>query len=165
MNKRRILAALAGLLLAVPAHAMLLPVIAGTSASLVADFGMGTVYSGTQASAGTSVTLTVKTDGTWTITFGSGDTPSGTPTSGTWVTNGGSGVGSQFEVQFTTAGAVGSPNISNDAAAFTQITSDLAITVSKNLANALADVTVNIRKLGSSSTELTDTAQFQANGA
>lgn len=146
---------------------LLFPLLAtgGRYGSLVADFGMGAVYSGTQASAGTSVTLTVYPDMTWVITFGSADTPSGTPTSGVWATGVGSDVGFDFEVQYTTAGETGSPVITNDAASFTQITAPLAITVSKSLADALADVTVNLRRRGSGVTELTETSQFQANGA
>lgn len=137
----------------------------GGGAALVSDFGMGASYSATEAASATSVTLTVKTDGTWAITFGSGDTGAGTPTSGVWATNVFSGVGAAFELQFTTANEVGSPGVSNDAAAFTQITANLAIQIFKTAANASADVTVNLRKLGSSSTELTDTTNFAANGA
>lgn len=137
----------------------------GRDYGLVSDFGMDVVYSGTQASAGTSVKLTVYPNGTWVITFGSADTPAGSPTSGRWANGSASDVGLDFEVQYTTAGEVGSPNISNDAGSYTQITAALAITVSKSLANALADVTVNIRKRGGSAAELTETSQFQANGA
>lgn len=141
---------------------LVMPLLSGVvDFGLVADFGMGAVYSGTQASAGTSVTLTVYPDGSWIITFGSADTPSGTPTSGRWA----NGYGFNYEVQYTTAGETGSPNISNDASSYTPVTAPLGITVSKNLANALADVTVNIRRIGGSSAELTDTSQFQANGA
>lgn len=137
----------------------------GAGAALVSDFGMGASYTGTHAASAASVQLTVKTDGTWAITFGAGDTPAGTPTSGVWATNTFSGVGAGFEAQFTTANEIGTPGIGNDAAAFTQITTDLSIQVSRTGANASADVTVNIRRLGSSSTELTDTANFAANGA
>ncbi len=137
----------------------------GRDYGLVADFGMGANYSGTQAGAGTSVTLTVYPDGRWEITFGSGDTPAGTPTSGRWATGSASDIGLDFDVQYTTAGGGGSPTIVNDASSYTQITIPLAISVSKAMADANVDVTVNLRKRGGSAAELTDTSNFAANGA
>lgn len=137
----------------------------GAGAALVTDFGMGASYSATQAGSQTSLTLTVRTNGTWDIVEGAGDTIGGTPLTGVWATNTFSGVGAGFELQFATANEVNAPTISNDAAAFTQITADLSIQVAKLSANASVDVTPNLRKLGSSSTELTDTANFAANGA
>lgn len=135
-----------------------------TPAVLVADMGMDGAYSATQAGAATSVTLTVYPNGSWIVTFGAGDTPSGTPTSGTWAT-GGDDAGQDYEVQFTTAGEVGAPVVTNDASSFTRISAPLTITVAKTLANALADVTINFRAVGTAATTLTETSQFQANGA
>jgi hypothetical protein len=132
---------------------------------LAADFGMGASYSGTQAGSPTSVTLTVKADGTWTITFGGGDTPAGTPTSGNWTASTLAGIGSDYRVTFSTANSVNSPTITNGAATPTIITGDLTISVAKGSANASADVTVSIAPIYGSQTTLTDTANFAANGA
>ena len=133
---------------------------------LAADFGMGAAYSGTEAGSPTSVTLTVKADGTWTITFGGGDTPAGTPTSGNWTASTLAGIGSDYRVAFSTANPVNSPTITNtDAPTPTIIDGDKVITVAKGSANASADVTVSITPIYGSQTTLTDTANFAANGA
>lgn len=135
-------------------------------ATLVADVGLGANYSGTQAFAVTSVTLTVNPDGSWAITFGSGDTPAGTPTTGTWANEVGiTDAGADFEVQFTNANEVGSPTVDNDASSFAALTSAKAITVRKTEANASSDITVNFRPVGSTVTALTETSNFAANGA
>jgi hypothetical protein len=144
---------------------MLLPMFSGGApTTLVADFGMGAAYAGTQAGAATSVTLTVNRDGTWAITFGSADTPSGTPTSGTWASAPLTDAGDYFELKFTIANQLNSPNTSNDAAAFTRLTSSLSVQIAKTLADASADVTVDIQSVGGALT-LSDTSNFAANGA
>lgn len=132
---------------------------------LVADLGMDAAYSGTQAGAQTSVTITVNPDGTWTVTFNAGDTPSGTPTSGFWATGAFPDFGLDYELQYAVSGEVGAPVVTNGASSFTAITAALTIQVAKNAANALADVTLNFRPRGSSSTALTEATQLQANGA
>src|SRR5689334_19331360 len=111
----------------------------------VADFGMGLNYSGTQAGLPTSVTLTVNPDGTWAITFGGGDTPAGSPTSGTWALIPQTGAGNDIEVLFTKTNEVGGPTGANDAATYTRLTAPLSVTVSKAGANASADVAVDMR--------------------
>lgn len=131
----------------------------------VNDFGMGASYAADEAGAATSVTLTVNRDGTWAITFGSGDTPSGTPTSGNWAASRFSTVGDAFEVKFTQSNEVGSPGIANDAASYTAITANRAIAVSKTGADASADILVEIREAGFTVPVLSDTSNFAANGS
>lgn len=147
---------------------LLFPLLSGgrsPTVGLAADFGMGASYSGTQAASPTSVTLTVKRDGTWTITFGAGDTPAGSPTSGNWAASTVANAGDDYTVVYSTANAVNSPTVNNDAATPQIIDQDRAITVSKGAANASADVTVLIVPIGSFGAALTDTANFAANGA
>jgi len=131
---------------------------------LAADVGMDTNYSGTQAGSPTSVTFTAKNDGTWTVTFGAGDTPAGTPTSGNWAASTSAGIGDEYRVTYSTANPVNSPTITNNASTPTIISTDITITVAKATANASADVTVLFTPIYGSGS-LTDTANFAANGA
>lgn len=139
--------------------------VAPSFSGLVFDFGLGANYAGTQSSANTSVILTVKRDGTWTVTFDAGDTPSGSPTSGTWHRAPHSTVGDNYEVIYAVSNQVGTPVVVNGAAAYTAITGDIVISVSKNGADASADVAPSIRKTGTTSPVLTDTSNFAAEGA
>lgn len=132
--------------------------------ALAADMGMDAAYSGTQAGSPTSVTLTVKSDGTWEVTFGGGDTPAGTPTTGNWAASTLTGIGNDYQVLFTTANSVNSPTITNNASEYTTITGDITITVAKGSANASADVTAAFRSVYGG-TGLTETSNFAANGA
>lgn len=168
MKRLLLIAALAA---CVPAHAVLVMPLAGMAGcqqptiALAADFGMGASYSGTQAGSPTSVVLTVKNDGTWTITFGAGDTPAGSPTSGTWAASTSAGVGNDYQVLYETSGAVNSPTITNNASTYTTVTGDITITVARAAANASANVTVSMRALNCPTNTLSDTANFAANGA
>ncbi len=162
--------ALLGLLACLPAGAAIMPPTVGmgcaqASIPLVADFGMGAAYSGTQAASPTSVTLTVKRDGTWTITFGAGDTPAGVPTSGTWSTSSTATIGDEYQLLYSTANLVNAPTVTNNASTWTQITGDITITVAKASANASGDVTPSLRPVGCPAAPLSDTANFAANGA
>jgi hypothetical protein len=132
-------------------------------AALVTDLGMDVQYAGTQAGSATSVTVTISPNGTWSVTFGGGDTPSGTPTSGFWLQGG--GVGTDYEVQFVKTNELNSPGGVNDAAAFTPVTGALTASVTKTAADASADVAINIRLIGASSTALTESTNLAANGA
>ena len=133
--------------------------------ALAADFGMTGPYTSTDAGAAASLTLTVNPDGTWALSVGGGDALGGAPTTGTWAAYTAGGVGDDYELQFAVDTEVNTPNVSNGAASFTHMASSLAITVSRIMANASCNVTVNIRPLGASSTALTDAANFAANGA
>lgn len=130
---------------------------------LVFDLGLGAGYTATQSAASTSVIWTIKTDGSWEITFGAGDTGGGTPLTGTWLQAGGNA--SDYEVQFSTANESGSPIITNGASSFTAVSANRSIEVSKSLADASADVTGVIRRIAATSESVTDTSNFAAQGA
>lgn len=161
---------LAGVVLALgltgPASAILFSIVAGQSGALVSDFGLVGPYSSADAVNPTALaTITVNTDGTWAITVGPGDVLTGTPASGTWLHPATAGYSHEYQVQFVVTNQVNAPTIVNDAAAFTTVTSNLALQISKGGgATASADITVNLRRVGSSTTELTDTANFQVDG-
>lgn len=164
--KRLMLGLLLALGLASPSSAILVQVVAGTTGVLVSDFGLVGPYSSTDVVNPTaSAQLNVKTDGTWTITVGAVDTLAGAPTSGTWLNPAVAGYAHEYQVQFVVTNQVNAPTIVNDAASFTTVTSDLALNISKGGGvTASADITVNFRPVGGSSTVLTDTANFLVDG-
>lgn len=131
----------------------------------VNDFGMASNYSATETGAATSVILTVNRAGTWAITFGSGDTPAGTPTSGSWAASPFSTVGDIFEVKFTPSNQVGSPTITNGASSYTALTANRSIEVSKSGADASADILVEIREVNIAAPLLSESSNFAANGS
>jgi len=152
---------------------MLINFLMGTAAignvnDLVSDFGMGASYDSNDNGSSpfaASITLTVKSDGTWTITVGGDDTLTGTPASGNWVNTPVAGVGNDYEVRFTTANPVGSPTINNSTSgAYTSISSNQTIQILSGTTQGdvrSCDVIVDLRQVGSSTTQLTDTANFE----
>lgn len=138
----------------------------GRSQSVLAtNFGLDTAYDSTDAANPiASWTLTLHADGRWTITVGAGDVLSvGSPASGTWLQGG--GIGAEFEAQFTNANNVNTPVITNGAAAYTQVSSDLSIEVSRaGGVAASSDITVNVRALGTTTPVLTDTTTVTVDG-
>ena len=119
-------------------------------AVLVANLGFDASYLSTDAVNPTAaLTITVKRDGTWTVTVGPNDDLNGGTASGTWAANPSFDVGDLAEVQFVTANPVNSPTITNNASSYTAITSDITINVSKGGgASASVDITVNVRCSG-----------------
>ncbi len=157
-------------LLCASAQAAILPPTVGmgcatASIPLVADFGMGANYSATQAGSPTAVTLTVKRDGTWTVTFGGGDTPAGSPTSGTWTTSSSTAIGDEYQVLYTVSNQVNSPTVTNNASDWVLVNGDITLTIAKGAADASADVNARIRPTGCAAAELSETSNFAANGA
>ena len=134
--------------------------LSSSGAFLVADLGLGAAYTSTQATSLAELTLTIKTDGTWTLTAGTGDTLGGTPTSGTWLIPG--GIAAEHSVRFTPSNQVNTPTITNGAASFTAIASNITVKVEKSLDNASADVLVEIT---SANGAVSDTTNLAANGA
>lgn len=131
----------------------------------VGTLGLAAAYSGTQSASNTSVIFTAKRDGTWAITFDVGDIPSGAPTSGNWSSNPTSTIGDNFEVRYTISNQVNSPTTSNGASSYTAITSNRAVSVNKNGANASADILIEFREIGTVTPVLTASTNFAANGA
>lgn len=135
----------------------------GGSRFLVSDLLIGAAYSATQSAAAVSVIFTLKTDGTWAITFGAGDTGGGTPLTGTWLLAG--GVAADYEVKYTFPNQVNSPTIVNDAAAFTAMSANRVGSVSKTNADASSDFQIEIRKIAKPGEYTTDSSNFAAEGA
>ena len=117
------------------------------TAVLVANLGFDASYLSTDAVNPTAaLTITVKRDGTWTVTVGPNDDLNGGTASGTWAVNPAFDVGDLAEVQFVTANEVNSPNITNGASSYTALTSDRTIAIDRGAgASASVDVTVNVR--------------------
>lgn len=129
---------------------------------MVTDLGVGTAYAGIHPGVAASCTFTLNTNGTWAVTFGSGDAPSGTPTSGTWL-NGGSAA--DYEVRYTPSNQLGAPSITNGAAAYTAVSANREITISKTNADASADVLIEVRKISDVSESVSDSTNLAALGA
>ena len=128
---------------------------------LPADLGIAANYSSTQAGNATEITLTIVTDGTWTLTVGGGDTLGGTPTSGNWLNSG--GVAADHQVRFTASNQVNTPTVTNGASSFTAVTANRTFKVEKTLDNASADCLVEIQAIGGATT-VSDTTNLAANG-
>jgi hypothetical protein len=72
----------------------------GRVGALVIPFGSYAASSADTHDAGAGLTLTMNTDGTWSISMYAlhGGSTSGTPLSGTWVSNPGAGIGNSYEM-------------------------------------------------------------------
>jgi hypothetical protein len=72
----------------------------GKVGALVIPFGSYSANSADTHDAGAGLTLTMNTDGTWSISMYAlhGGSTSGTPLSGTWVSNPGAGIGNSYEM-------------------------------------------------------------------
>lgn len=104
------------------------------------------------------ILLTIKRDGTWTITGGGDDILSGTPLSGTWVNTPYVNVGDNYQVQFVDANETNTLRVTNGAIGFTTINGDITYQLDASAGESQAvDLTVNLRQVGSSVTQLTDT--------
>lgn len=114
------------------------------------------------------LTLTILTDGTWTITCGSDDEISGTPTSGFWVLGGAAigGIGNTHEVIFSDTGITGTGSRTNGAASYSALSSNRAYTFNADGGQSgLTNLTVTIRKIGTTTPVCTQTFQFGAAGS
>ena len=129
---------------------------------LPADLGIANSYTSTQAGSAAEITLTIATNGTWTLTVGAGDALGGTPTSGTWLNSG--GVAADHQVRFTESNQVNSPTVTNGASSYAAVTVARTFKVEKTLDNASADCLVEIMPIGGANT-VSDTTNLAANGA
>lgn len=136
--------------------------VGGVARFLATNLGIGAAYSGTDPGAAAGCTFTLKTDGTWEISFGGGDTGSGTPLTGTWLTGGSA---ADYEVKYTPSNEVGAPSITNGAAAFTAVSANRSITVNKTGADASADVLIEIQKTADTTESVSGSTNLAANGA
>ena len=160
--RRLIVAAI--LAVTLPAHATLLGYIGGNGAAgLLKDLGLASDYGATDVGANAAVTLTIKTDGTWTITGGAGDIVTGSPTTGTWLRAG--GVAADYQVKFTPSNQVNSPIITNGAATFTAISANRAITVEKTAATASATVLVELQLIADPGDSQSNSTNLDAEGS
>ena len=146
--------------------------VAGVSLAsvLIADMGLAGTYTSTDSGATVqqaSLTLTVNTDGTWTITRGTGDAGTGTPLSGNWA-NGAplSGLGNDYEVLFTVNSTDGFATITNGAVSYTSLSAGRAIqvlvnaTIVNEVVSDNTNITVTVRKVGTTTPVSTDTFLF-----
>lgn len=143
-------------------------ILSGDS-NLKTNLGTAAAYTSDDDGAGSqtaSLTLTLLSDGTWTITGGAGDAVTGSPTSGTWYAGAPvTGIGSSYE-------AIASVNsgdalTTNDIAAYTAIGSNR--NVAQSSTDALNDATpvvratsftVSIRRLGDTAPGSATTISF-----
>ena len=140
-----------------------------TATLTLQDPGMGTTYSSgesttspTQASA--QLTLTCKTDGTWTISGGTGDLVTGTPLSGNWGTPTTAGAGSSYEDKFTVTNQTGPGTVTNEATAYTTVSTNrifrLTVNSTAGVRTGTLDVQMQVRKLGTTTPVADDTASW-----
>lgn len=147
------------------------PIIAEDSV-LKSSLDAGSSYAGTDTeplgALSAFCTLTILTDGTWAVTAGSDDDLTGTPTSGYWVLGGAAiaGIGTTHEVIFTHDGVTGTGSITNGASSYSALSSDRAFTFNAATAQSgLTNVTVTIRKIGTTTPVCTQTIQIGATGS
>lgn len=153
-----------GLAVCLPSQAIVMYMVdGGDSDKLVADLGLGAGYSATQAASLAELTFTVRTDGTWTMTVGAGDSGPGSPSSGTWLLAG--GVAAEYEVRFTNSGDSGTPILTNGAAAFTAMSANRTFKIEKTNSDASTTMTAEIRRIVNPPRTLTDAAGMSALGA
>lgn len=127
---------------------------------LVADLGLDTTYEASEVLNPVSFTLTFKTDRTWEITVGSGDSLVGSPTSGTWLTAGGTAADHELEI---TVGA-GTPTVVNDASSWIAMTANRAIQISiGGGSSGSRGITAKLRRIGGG-LQVSDTSDITVNG-
>ena len=134
--------------------------------NLKSSLGTGASYESSDDGAGAqtaTLTLTLLSDGTWTITVGAGDALSGSPTSGTWYIGAPvTGIGASFEA--IAAVTSGDALTTNDISSYAALSANR--TVVQESVDALNDasavvrdtaITVTIRRIGT-----TDPISFTA---
>ncbi len=137
----------------------------------LAAFGMATTSPGYDADntgngAPCHITLKVYLDGSWAVLPTPGAIFTGSPVYGRWAN--GPVDPSEFELQFTTANLVNTPTIVNGSSSYAQMdkitsrTCDVA--KSANGVTASADVTMNIRRIGTTTPVFTGTTNFGVTG-
>lgn len=133
----------------------------GGVVQLVADLGFDANYTSTDAvNPIAQITVTIKRDGTWAVTGGSGDVLTGTA-SGTWAASPNATVGDSAFVKFSDTNEVGTPTITNGASDYTQINADITFVISKPTTLASCDLTISITSGGATTT---DTANLSVDG-
>lgn len=131
--------------------------------------GLDAAYTSSDTLVGTgsvsaSLTLTCKTDGTWTIVRGSGDGGTGSTLSGNWGTPTTAGVGPSYEVIFVVSNSSGGGTVSNDAASWTPL--DVNRMFKLQCSSTGGDVTHNldvqmvVRQRGTTTPTSDDTADW-----
>ena len=133
--------------------------LARKSIASLAALTLGASYTSTDPGGpAAQLTLRFNTDGTWDFAVGSGDTPSGTPTSATWLPAGASAA--DYEVKYTvTAGPSNGAVVTNGAAAYSalsaQRTIDITLTDVAPISDAIT-VTVDLRRITNTSDAVSD---------
>lgn len=128
------------------------------------NLGCGSTYGSsdvqTSGVATAVIRLNINSNGTWTITDNSGSV-SGSPVSGNWGTPTTGGAGVDYEVQFIVSNPTGTGTVGNPAANYIDISTTRTLSFSNTSTggerSGTRDVTVNIRKKGTTAPIATDT--------
>jgi hypothetical protein len=145
------------------------------SLTIQTDAALGASYSSSEANSGggsatARVWIEVKSNGTWAIDKGAGDTLTGTPLSGSWGTPTTSGAGTDYECKFTVGSTTGSPSITNGASGWTRVDVSRYFTVDISAANGQSNsgavgVTVEVRKINTTTPVSTDTTTLSVSAS
>lgn len=131
-----------------------------SSMTIVANPGIGASYTSTEGNYGTAtatLTLRCNANGTWSVLVGSGDGLTGTPAAGNWGTPTTGGAGTNYEVKFTQGSSSGTYSVSNAAPSYTRLSTNLSFVVTTTVGTAAVAVTMDVRKIGTTSPVSTDT--------
>lgn len=135
-------------------------------AGLVADLGMDAAYRSDDDAGGAtsaSLTVTIKRDGTWTLTKGADDAWGvGTTFSGNWAANPRADAGDDYSVLFTDTNLVGSLTINDSTGGLvTPLTSDQTFQIgAAGGASGSKDLEIGLRLTGAGANELTETTNI-----
>lgn len=124
-------------------------------------------YDSTDGSvAACSCTVRVQPNGVWSVFGGSGDIVTGSPTAEAWGNPFPTINDLDFQVQYVVSNQVNSPTIVNGASSYTSINGNIDITVSTSSTSTVrsADITVNIRRTGTTEPVLTQTFNVSVQG-
>lgn len=130
------------------------------------DPGLGSSYSSIDEGAGytsAKITLTYKSDGTWSIASEPDDEISGFPVSGNWGTPTTAGAGSNYEMRYLPTGQNGG-SIGNGATTWTTLSSNVVFTFGVSSTGGLVTGTVSVapevRRRGTTTPVSTDSTSL-----
>lgn len=133
----------------------------------LADPGLAAAYTSEDSDpsfAITRLTMTYKTDGTYVIEGGTGDTVTGTPLTGNWGTPTTAGAGSDYEMMFDVTASNGVGTITNPAPSWTTLSSDLVFRLAVNSSGGTAQGTLTVvptvRQRGTTTPTSTDSTSW-----
>lgn len=136
-----------------------LALASGLMPKLIAALTLAADYDGVHATLSCSTTLTFDKNGSWAMT--STGSLTGTPTTGRWAHV----AGDCWEIQYVTSNLVNTPSISNGASSYSDLgAANRAITITKGSGVASADVTVNVRRKGTTTPVLTKVVNISSSG-